>query len=187
MRLTIGDIRRLGLRKLPYGPMQQVRRTKRIPMIDIGTLALIRDGKIKVRSGVARLDEDEVVFDDDSRGRFEVVVLATGYRPGVAKFLAGADTLDDRGMPTCSGSPTSVPGLYYCGFFVSPYGMLRAIADEARAISRHIARRSLPHDHLVVTWPDTRPQAAGHERIGTSGARAERLHARCDERPYPGR
>jgi indole-3-pyruvate monooxygenase len=144
MRLTVGDIRKLGLRKLPYGPMEQVRRTKRIPLIDVGTLALIRDGKIKVRTGVARIDGDEVMFDDASRGRYDAIVLATGYRPGVAHFLAAPETLDERGAPTSSGVPTSVPGLYYCGFFVSPYGMLRAIAEEARAISRDIGRGSRP-------------------------------------------
>lgn len=68
------------------------------------------------------------------------MVLATGYRPGVAAFLAGGDTLDDQGKPRTSGVRTSIPGLYYCGFYVSPYGMLRAIANEARAISADIAR-----------------------------------------------
>jgi len=144
MRFTVGDITKLGLRKLPYGAMQQVIKTKRIPLIDIGTLALIRDGKIKVRTGVARMDGDEVIFDDDSRGRYDVVVLATGYRPGVAQFLDAPETLGENGVPTTSGVRTSLPGLYYCGFFVSPYGMLRAIAAEARAISQDIGRHALP-------------------------------------------
>lgn len=138
-RLTVGDIRKVGLRELPYGPMVQVKRTKKIPLIDIGTLALIREGKIKVRTGIARMDRDEVVFDDASRGRYDAVVLATGYRPGVAAFLA-SDTLDEQGKPRSSGARTAEPGLYYCGFYVSPYGMLLAIAEEARAISAAIAQ-----------------------------------------------
>ena len=132
--------------------MQQVARTKRIPLIDIGTLALIREGKIKVRTGIARMDGDEVVFDDGTRGRYDLVVLATGYRPGVADFLSAPETLDDQGKPRSSGARTSMPGLYYCGFFVSPYGMLRAIAAEARAISGDIARETPP--------ASTRPAAA---------------------------
>jgi indole-3-pyruvate monooxygenase len=144
IRLTVGNIRKLGLRKLPYGAMQQVTRTKRIPLVDIGTLALIRNGKLAVRTGIARMDGDEIVFDDDSRGRFDAVVLATGYRPGVAQFLDAPETLGEDSVPTSSGVRTSLQGLYYCGFFVSPYGMLRAIAEEARAISADIERRSLP-------------------------------------------
>lgn len=141
VRLTVGNITKLGLRKLPYGAMQQVMRTRRIPLIDIGTLALIRAGKIKVRTGIARMDGDDVMFDDGSREHYDVVVLATGYRPGVAQFLDAPGTLDADGSPTTSGKPTSLPGLYYCGFYVSPYGMLKAISGEARAISRDIESR----------------------------------------------
>ncbi|HEY6033216.1 MAG TPA: NAD(P)/FAD-dependent oxidoreductase [Kofleriaceae bacterium] len=143
-RITVGDITKLGLRKLPYGVMQQVVRTKRIPLIDIGTLALIRAGKIAVRPGVARMDGDAVEFADATREPFDAVVLATGYRPGVAQFLTAPGTLDERGIPTTSGTRTAIPGLYYCGFYVSPYGMFRAINGEARAISRDIARGELP-------------------------------------------
>jgi cation diffusion facilitator CzcD-associated flavoprotein CzcO len=141
VRLTVGNITKLGLRKLPYGAMQQVKRTRRIPLIDIGTLALIRAGKVAVRTGIARMDGDAVVFDDGVREPYDAVVLATGYRPGVAQFLDAPGTLDADGLPTTSGTPTAVPGLYYCGFYVSPYGMLRAISAEARAISRDIESR----------------------------------------------
>jgi len=143
LRITVGDITKLGLRKLPYGVMQQVVRTKRVPLIDIGTLALIRAGKIEVRPGVARMDGDEVELADGTRAPYDAVVLATGYRPGVAQFLTAPGTLDDHGIPTTSGTRTALPGLYYCGFYVSPYGMLRAIHGEARAISRDIARGEL--------------------------------------------
>ena len=141
VRITVGNIEKLGLRKLPYGAMQQVKRTRRIPLIDIGTLALIRAGKITVRPGIARMNGGDVVFDDGTREPYDAVVLATGYRPGVAQFLDAPETLDAEGLPTTSGTPTAIPGLYYCGFYVSPYGMLRAISGEARAISRDIESR----------------------------------------------
>jgi cation diffusion facilitator CzcD-associated flavoprotein CzcO len=136
-RLLVGNIEKLGLRQLPYGPMQQVKRTGRIPLLDIGTIALIRSGKITVRPGIARFDGD-VVFTDDTRGSYDAIVYATGYRPGVASFLDAPGALDADGKPTTSGKPTSVPGLYFIGFYVSPYGMLKAISDEARAIAAAI-------------------------------------------------
>lgn len=140
-RLTVGDITKLGLRKLPYGPIEQVTRTGRIPLIDIGTIALIRAGKIKVRTGILRFDGDEIVFDDDTRGRYDAVVFATGFRPGVTTFLdAGGNVLDERGRPRTSGRPSGVAGLYFCGFYVSPRGMLREIAAEARTIAAAITQ-----------------------------------------------
>ena len=138
-RITVGDIGKLGLRKLPYGPMCQIARTGRVPVLDIGTLALIRDGKLGLRRGIARFERDEVVFDDDSRSRYDLIVLATGYRPGVAQFLAADGVLDAKARPRTSGK-RAAPGLYFCGFYVSPIGMLREIAREARAIAADIAR-----------------------------------------------
>jgi indole-3-pyruvate monooxygenase len=47
---------------------------------------------------------------------------------------------DDQGIPRASGRPTSLPGLYFCGQFISPAGMLREIGIESRRIAAHIAQ-----------------------------------------------
>src|SRR5262249_18819606 len=51
-RLAIGRLDRLGLEKLPYGPNRQIRRYRRIPLLDIGTVARIRRKEIAVVPGV---------------------------------------------------------------------------------------------------------------------------------------
>jgi hypothetical protein len=43
-----------------------------------------------------------------------------------------------------SGAPTALPGLYFCGYFVSPAGMLREMGIEARRIARHVASSGVP-------------------------------------------
>ncbi|MGD8331226.1 MAG: NAD(P)/FAD-dependent oxidoreductase [Acidobacteriota bacterium] len=142
LRFVIGDLRRYGLRKLPYGPATQVRIHHRIPLIDVGTLELIEQGAIVVRPGIERFTADGVAFTDGREQSFAAVILATGYRPRVTAFLQDAgDALDDQGAPRTSGGPTAVPGLYFCGFYVSPNGMLGEIAGEAQRISAVIARR----------------------------------------------
>jgi cation diffusion facilitator CzcD-associated flavoprotein CzcO len=141
IRAANGDITRLGFRKLPYGPMAQVGKG-RIPLIDVGTLTLVREGKIAIRPGIERFARREVVFTDDASEHFDTVVLATGYQPRVDAFLLdGGGLLGEHGTPTSSGRPTDAPGLYFCGFYVSPIGVLREIAREARRIAGDIARR----------------------------------------------
>lgn len=136
VRLTVGDITRHGLRKLPYGPATQVRELGQIPVIDVGTMKLIRKGAIAVRPGIAAFTEDGVVFADGTREPFDTVILGTGYRPEVADFLKGADAaIDDHGSPTVSGGTTALPGLYFCGFKVTLGGTLKQIGVEARAIA----------------------------------------------------
>lgn len=143
-RLTIGDLTRYGLRKLPYGPVTQTRQHARIPVIDVGTLELIKRGYLQVYPGVERFTETGVVFTDQREQAFDAVILATGFRPRVHAFLKGAsDDWDEEGRPSCSGREASLPGLYFCGFYISPTGMFREIALEAKRIGADITRKKL--------------------------------------------
>jgi hypothetical protein len=69
-------------------------------------------------------------------------VLATGCRPRVNEFIPDASSaFDEDGTPTSTGKEASIPGLYFCGYYVSPTGMLREIAIEARQIGAAIAQK----------------------------------------------
>jgi len=141
LRAVMGDLTRYGLRKLPQGPITQIQRDARIPLIDVGTIKQIQRGQVKVYPGIERFTEDGILFTDGKQRKFDAVILATGYRPRVNAFLEGALTAyDDNGTPLFSGPETPIPGLYFCGFHVSPTGMLREIALEARRISAVIAQ-----------------------------------------------
>ena len=142
LRATIGDLARYGLRKPPHGPVTQIRQEARVPLIDVGTLGLIKRGQIVVRPGVERFTETGVIFADGSEEQFDAVILATGYRPRVDAFLQGAAAAhDDQGAPLSSGREAPLPGLYFCGYHVTATGQLREIAIEARRISAAIAQK----------------------------------------------
>jgi len=140
-RLTLGSLEDLGLRQLSYGPMAQIRGDRRIPLLDVGTVAAIRRGEIEVLPGVESFDSSSARFSDAKERGFYAVVLATGYRPSIADFLEEAEALlDEEGAPR--NSANLLPGLHFCGFNVVPTGMLREISREARRIARIIAGRS---------------------------------------------
>lgn len=137
-RLRFGDVERFGLRFAPYSPSRQVAQRARIPLIDVGTIALIRRGTVRVRPGVASLDGRRVAFADGAREAFDAIVLATGYRAGFPAFLEPAHGLDTR-------LPLRLPvaeGLHFCGMTVPASGTLARIASEARTIADTIAGRS---------------------------------------------
>lgn len=143
LRAVVGDLTPYGLRQLPRGPLTQIQRDARIPLIDVGTINLIKRGQITVRPGIERFTEEGVIFTDGQPGRFDAVILATGYRPRVNAFLEGASVAcDENGTPLSSGRATPIPGLYFCGYYVSPTGMLREIALEAQRISAAIEQNS---------------------------------------------
>lgn len=140
IRLAIGDIRRHGFQKLPYGPTTQIKVHKSIPVLDIGTMRLVRRGAIKVRPGVTAFTEIGAIFADGTHGAFDAVILATGYRSGLEALLSGTPgVLDDHGEPLVSGGTTVAPGLYFCGFIVTVGGTLKQIGVEAPVIATLIA------------------------------------------------
>jgi indole-3-pyruvate monooxygenase len=143
LRLTIGDLSKLGFRKATSGPITQIKRMSRVPLIDIGTIGLVRAGQIEIRGGIRSIGEAHVTFEDGRSSRFDAIVLATGFRPGIERFLQRPN--DVFVNPRTHGESRVIgdAGLYFCGFFVSPTGMLRDIAMEARWIAEHITRQAL--------------------------------------------
>jgi cation diffusion facilitator CzcD-associated flavoprotein CzcO len=136
LRLALGSIEELGLRRASKGPRQMVEEDGRVPLIDIGTLDKIRDGSIKIYGGIDRLTSDGVVFADGRSEKFDAIILATGFRPDLRQLLPDVEGIFDKhGMPLLTGRATNAPGLYFCGQITSPTGQLREIGLEAQCIA----------------------------------------------------
>jgi len=142
LRAVFGDLSKYGLGKPPHGPATQIQRAGRIPLIDIGTTRVIKRGGIQVYCGVERFTPRSVMFSDGREVGFDAVILATGFRPRVNAFLEGNSAVyDAEGRPCASGHEMAIPGLFFCGYYVPPTGMLREIGMEAKRISAAIARK----------------------------------------------
>ena len=136
LRLAVGSIEKLGLQRAAKGPRQMIEEDGRVPLIDIGTLAKIRDGSIKIRGGIDRFTPDGVVFADGREEKFGAVVLATGFRCDLRQLIPDVNgVLDEHGMPRVTGQASAAPGLYFCGHITSPTGQLREIGIEAQRIA----------------------------------------------------
>jgi cation diffusion facilitator CzcD-associated flavoprotein CzcO len=144
VHFLIGDLAKYGLRKASYGPMTQARNYSRIPLIDVGTIKLIKEGHLAVYPAIEEFTPDGVKFTDGKQASFDAVILATGFRPRLNNFLNLASSImNEEGTPLQSGVETSMPGLYFCGYYVSPTGMLREIGMEAKQISASIAAKEM--------------------------------------------
>lgn len=114
VRSTVGDVTKVGLKKLPYGPNTQMARDHHVPLVDIGTLNQIRQGRLAVHRDLDRFTEDGVVFSNGSQVTLDAVVLATGYRASIGDLRVGCEAIcDSSGTQTASGAPTALEGLYF--------------------------------------------------------------------------
>ena len=136
----MGDLSKYGLKQLDKGPMENLKEKAQVPMLDVGTIDLIKRGEIIVYPGIEKFEGNEVVFVDGRRESIDAMVLATGYRPCVDEFLSEQKVLKDDGTPKSSGEESELEGLYFCGFYISPAGMFREMAKEAKQIAKQIKK-----------------------------------------------
>lgn len=139
-RTMIGDLSKYGLKTLDRGPMEEIQKNQRVPMLDIGTIDLIKQGKVLVYPDIDKFAENSVTFVDGRTVSVDAVLLATGFRPKIAEFLDAPDCLHN-GFPTTSGQASQAKGLYFIGFYISPAGMFYEMANEAKKLSKLIAKK----------------------------------------------
>ncbi|XP_008795039.2 indole-3-pyruvate monooxygenase YUCCA6 [Phoenix dactylifera] len=132
-RLMLGDTARFGLERPQIGPLELKSLSGKTPVLDVGTLAKIKSGDIKVCSAIKRFTGHGVEFVDGKSSEFDAVVLATGYKSNVASWLKEREFFSEKdGLPR-SPFPNGWKGergLYSVGF--TKRGILGASMDATR-------------------------------------------------------
>lgn len=137
--LVVGDLSRWGIVRPTVGPNRMIEESGRIPILDLGTIAMVKQGKIRVLPAVQEILPDRVRFAGGVVHPFEAIIFATGYTPGLSNVIEGFETIADaRGRPHRFGEETGIAGLYFVGFKNPPTGALREIALEAPRVARTI-------------------------------------------------
>ncbi len=145
LRMRFGDLEELGLRRPPTGPLTTMIERGRTPLIDVGTLAKIREGRIRVFPDVALLEPSAVLFANGESAGFDAIVLATGYRPALEKLLPDlTERFPDADRPPRDDLHPGADDLYFCGFNAATTGLLRQIGIEAEKIAASIERQHRP-------------------------------------------
>ncbi|MEE4238873.1 MAG: NAD(P)/FAD-dependent oxidoreductase [Anderseniella sp.] len=145
-RIAFGDLARYGLPRKRQGAASRLAREGVAPAIDNGFIRALKAGRVKVAGGVSRFDEDGVSLADGQRLNPDIVIAATGYRPGLESLLGHLDILDGAGLPRVgkTGESADVPTLWFAGMYPQLPGnfwvcrrssglMARAIRNRLRA------------------------------------------------------
>ncbi|MBB4571708.1 lysine/ornithine N-monooxygenase [Rhizobium leucaenae] len=149
LHLRYRDIEGLGLKRSRQGPLTTMIERGRTPLIDIGTIGKIRDGRIKVFPGIEMSNGATVRFANGQSAEFDRIVLATGYRPSLETLLPDlAERFPNAEKPGRDELQPGKDNLYFCGFNPATTGLLRQIGIEALQIANSIAAtRSIRGDH----------------------------------------
>jgi putative flavoprotein involved in K+ transport len=141
-RLCFGDLTRYGYPRSELGLFTRIHRDVVTGALDNGFVKALKAGRVVMKPGLDRFDGAQVHFADGSTVEPDVVVLATGYRPGLETTVGHLVDLDRTGRPAAIGARTLAahPGLWFFGFDTqSVYGAMYIARQQARQLARVIA------------------------------------------------
>jgi len=138
--LYLGDLSKYGLNAPKLSPVQQLKRTGKTPVVDIGTVKQIKAGKIKVMPEMDTFDAKGVLFKNGERKDIDAVILATGYKAKVGDFIADTTgLLNGDNLPKQAILEGKNKGLYFIGFDNYKLGgILGIVRTESEMIANHI-------------------------------------------------
>lgn len=141
-RRTIGDLSAFGIETPALPPSRQLRELGKTPVIDLGTVAKIRSGEITVVPGIRKIHPRRIDFDNGQAVDFDAVVVATGYRADLHRFLTlPPEYFDVHGLPKRTIGTDEANGLYFVGFDLYANGVLRSIYQESQVVAQRIEQK----------------------------------------------
>jgi putative flavoprotein involved in K+ transport len=140
-RITIPDLAPQGL-PAPVRPYSDFLRRRVIPVLDVGLVDAVGEGRVRVVAALERFEEGAAVLADGSRLVADDVIAATGYRPALEGLVGHLGVLDARGEPLVHAAQEhrQAPGLHFVGYQVTLGGTFRLIGIEAKQLARAVAR-----------------------------------------------
>jgi len=141
IKWLVGDLTKLGLKKMPYGPLEEIRRDGNVPLLDIGTIQHIREGHIKIYDNIDCIEGKTIHFKDGKKENFDAIVAGIGYYRDYAEIV-DVDKSRFEDLQVCADKQKyfGKDGLYFCGYWISPTGQIREIASDAKKIAKDIAK-----------------------------------------------
>ncbi|MEA2403625.1 MAG: putative flavoprotein involved in transport, partial [Thermoleophilaceae bacterium] len=141
-KMAIGDLTPYGLPPAPRGPFTRAVKEDAIPILDVGLVKMLKEGRVEVVAAVDGFDGADVLLADGSRIQPDAVIASCGYARGLEPLVGHLGLLGFKGRPTVHAGEThpNAPGMYFIGYTNPVSGMFREFGIVAKKIARAIAR-----------------------------------------------
>ncbi len=139
--LAFANLSRYGIERPKQGILQQTASRGKIPVIDVGTVAKIAAGGIKIAPGIKQITTDGAVFNDGKQTTFDAIVFATGYHPNYRSYLEADVAAPPTAAPMTTSIRNDAAGLFFVGYRNAVTGLLHEIGKEAVQVAASISRR----------------------------------------------
>ena len=141
-KVTVGNLSRYGIERRKIAPAAQLRTLGKTPVIDVGTIDLLKKGILKALPGIDHFEANHITFTDGQRLPFDAVILATGYRAQVEDFIEDTSgILNEHKVPKALWVDEH-PGLYFLGFDAYASGLLYVAMEDSEKIADRIITKT---------------------------------------------
>jgi len=133
---AIGNLSKYGLKTTKASAVKHLLETGKTPLLDLGTIKKIKEGKIKVQQGIDSFDGLKVNFKNGLSKNYDKVILATGYRAKLNDFIPGIESQFNKdALPKSWKGTDQFSTMYFCGFDNYKLGgILGTINDDSQKI-----------------------------------------------------
>jgi cation diffusion facilitator CzcD-associated flavoprotein CzcO len=141
---AFGDLEEFGLPVPDEGPFAKAHRLLAAPtVIDSEVVDAVRDGSVEVVGAVSELQGAKVALADGARIQPDVMICATGYRPGLQPLVGHLGVLTPDGVPGTLSPLPAADGLYFHGVLSRP-ALIGHAAKESRKLAERVSRGCPP-------------------------------------------
>jgi putative flavoprotein involved in K+ transport len=139
-RVSLPDLSAYGL-PAPERPYSEFLRRRVIPILDVGIVAAVQSGRVRVVSALDGFDDGKPVLADGTILSVDAVIAATGFRTGLEPLVGHLGVLDERGDPLVHGADEhpDAAGLHFVGYEVTLGGTFRHVGIQAKELARAVA------------------------------------------------
>jgi putative flavoprotein involved in K+ transport len=136
-RVAFPDLTQLGL-PAPEKPYSEFLRRRVIPIVDVGLMAAVRDGQVRIVPALERFEDGRPVLAGGRALEVDAIVAATGFRTGLEPLVGHLGVLDDAGVPLVHGAEEhpDAPSLHFVGYLVTLGGTIRLVGKQAQRLAR---------------------------------------------------
>jgi hypothetical protein len=137
---AFGDLKEFGLPVPEEGPFARAHRLHVAPtVIDPKVIDAVRDRSIEVVGAVSALKGAHVALADGARIQPDVMICATGYRPGLEPLVGHLGVLTPDGAPVTLAPSPAADGLYFHGLLSRP-ALIGYLAKQSRTLAKRISQ-----------------------------------------------
>ena len=114
---VVGDLSKFGLQTSTDSVVKQLKETGKTAVLDLGTVAKIKEGKIKIKKDIKSLEGTKVNFVDGTSKSYNKLILATGYKAKIEDFFPGIESQFNKDkIPKHWQGNGAFSSVYFCGF-----------------------------------------------------------------------